>query len=78
MGLVCHLLAGEGQGNLLTFCLKFVTTTTRSQRLHDYDSANHLRFQDPCDLRSLDHFIHSCQVTAVVFWNKLPADQDTR
>ena len=37
MGLVCQLLAGEGQGkfgNLLTLCPKFITTTARrSQRL---------------------------------------------
>ena len=60
MGLVCHLLAGEGQGNLLTFCPKFVTNTTRrSQRLYYYDPANHLRFQNPCDFRSLRRSFHT-------------------
>ena len=68
--IVCQLLAGKGRGNLLTFCPNFVTNTTRrSQRLHDYDPANHLRFQRPCDLRSLDRFIHGWQVTAVECWN---------
>ena len=74
MGLVSWLLAGEGRGNLFTFCPNFVTTTTRSQRLHDYDPANHLRFQNPCDFVSLDCFIRSWQVTAVLLRNKIPAD----
>jgi len=75
MGLVCRLLAGEGRGNLSTFCPNFVTRITRrSRRLHDYDPASHLRFQNPCDFKSLDRFIRGWQVTAVVCWNKLPAD----
>jgi len=57
MDLVCHLLASEGQDNLLTFCPKFVTTAMRrSQRLQDYDPANHLKFQNPY---VFDHFICS-------------------
>jgi len=68
IGLVCRLLAGK-RGNLLTFCPNFVTNISRrSQRLYDYDPASHLRFQNPCD------FIRGWQVTAVVCWNKLPAD----
>ena len=75
MGLVCRLLAGEGQSDLLTFCPKFVTITTkRSLRLHDYDPVSYLSFQNPCDFRSLDRFICSWQVTAVLLWNRLPVD----
>ena len=49
MGLVCRLLSGEGRGNLPTFCPNFVSNITRkSQRLHDYDPASHLRLQNPC------------------------------
>ena len=75
LGLVCRLLAGEGRGNLSTFCPKFVTTITRrSQRLHKYDPVNHLRFKNPCDFRTLDRFLLSWQVTAVTLWDQLPAD----
>ena len=75
MGLVCRLLAGEGRGNLSTFCPYFVSNITRkSQRLHDYDSASHLRLQNPYDLKSLNCFIRGWQVTAVMCWNKLPAN----
>ena len=57
LGLVCWLLAGEGRSNLSTFCPKFVTIITRrSQRLHNYDPVNHLRFKNPCDFRTLDCF----------------------
>ena len=63
----------------MTFCPKFVTTTTRrSQRLHDYGPANHLRFQNSCDFRSLDCFTCSWQVTAVLLWNQLPAELSLR
>ena len=34
---------------------------------------NHLRFQNLCDFRSLDHFMCSWQAT-VLLWNQLPAD----
>ena len=75
IGLVCRLLAGEGRGNLSTFCPKFVTTITRrSQRLHNYDPVNHLRFKNPCDFRTLDRFLCSWQVTAVTLWDQFPAD----
>ena len=75
LGLVCRLLAGKGRGNLSTFCPKLVTTITRrSQRLHNYDPVNHLRFKNPCDFRTLDRFLRSWQVTAVTLWDQLPAD----
>lgn len=46
---------------------KFITTATKSQRIHDYDPANHLRFQNPHDFGSL---IHSWQVKAVVSFSR--------
>ena len=45
LGLTCRLLAGEGRGNLLTFCPKFKSSSSRtSNRLHSYDPASHHRF----------------------------------
>ena len=39
-----------------------------------YQIADHLHFIDPCNFRSLDRFRRSWQVSAVYFWNSLPAD----
>ena len=47
LGLTCRLLAGEGRGNLQTFCPKFKTPLRSSQRLRGFDPASHLRFQNP-------------------------------
>ena len=46
MGLVCRLLAGEGRGNLQTYCPQFRGNQTlcRSHRLYSWDLAEHLRF----------------------------------
>ena len=53
----------------------FVTITIRrSLRLHNYDPASHLRFQNPYDFQSLDRFIRSWQVMAMLLWNCLPTD----
>ena len=57
LGLTCRLLADEGRGNLMTFCPKFKSSSSRtSNRLHTYDPASHLRFQNPCNFRTLDRF----------------------
>ena len=62
LGLRCRLLAGEGRGNLLTFCLKFKSSSSRtSNRLHSYDPESNLRFQKPCNFRTLDRFRRSWQ-----------------
>ena len=67
LGLTCRLLAGEGQGNLLTFCPKFKCSSFRtSNRLHSYDLASHLRFQNPCNFHTLDGFRRSWQVMIVI------------
>ena len=75
MGLVCHLLAGEGRGNLPTYCpqLRGNPTYRRSNRLHSWDPAEHLRFVNPCNFKTLDRFKHSWLATAVDIWNDLPA-----
>ena len=78
MELVCHLLAGEGWGNLQDYCLQFCVicnTRHRSSCLHVWDPAAHLHF---IYLVTLKHWtdigIHSWQVSAVHLWNSLPAD----
>ena len=76
MGLVCRLLAGEGRGNLQTYCPQFCGNQTlrRSHRLHSWDPAEHLHFVNPCNFRTLDRFKRSWLATAVDIWNGLPAD----
>ena len=74
IGLVCRLLAGEGQGNLQNYCPLFCdvdNTHRQSTRLHP---AAHLRFIDPTDFRTLDRFRRSWQVIAVHLWNNLLPD----
>ena len=76
MGLVCRLLAGEGRGNLQTYCPQFCGNQTlrRSHRLHSWDPAEHLCFVNPCNFRTLYRFKRSWLATAVDIWNGLPAD----
>ena len=74
LGLTCCLLAGEGRGNLQTFCPKFRSPSFRtSDRLHNYDPASHLRLQNPCDFRTLDRFHRSWQAAIVTLWDSIPA-----
>ena len=77
MGLVCCLLAGEGRGNLQICCPQFCNVNQlprRSHRLHSWDPAEHLRFVNPCNFKTLDKFRRSWLVSAVNLWNDLPAD----
>ena len=76
VGLICRLLAGEGRGNLLTYCPQFCGNQThrRSHRLHSWDPAGHLRFINPCDFKTLDRYKRSWLATAPAIWNGLPAD----
>ena len=74
VGLVCRLLAGEGRGNLQTYCPQFCDINQlphRSHRLHFWDPAEHLRFVNPCNFKK---FRRSWLVSAVTIWNDLPAD----
>ena len=74
LGLTCRLLAGEGRGNLLTFCPKFKSSSSRtSNRLHSCDPASHLRFQNPCNFRTLDRFRRSWQAMIVILWDSISA-----
>ena len=62
LGLTCRFLAGEGQGNLQTFCPKFKSSSSRTSNcLHSYDPASHLRLQNPCNFCTLDRFHQSWQ-----------------
>ena len=74
MGLVCRLLAGEGHGNLQTYCPQFCGNQTlrQSHRLYSCDPVEHLRFVNPCNFRTLDPFKRSWLATDI--WNALPAD----
>ena len=77
MGLVCHLLAGEGRGNLQTSCPRFRGVNPiccRSYRLHTWDPAEHLCFVNPCNFKTLAKFQCSWLVSAVTIWEDLPAD----
>ena len=77
MGLLCRLLAGEGHGNLQICCPQFCNENQlpcRSHRLHSWDPAEHLRFVNPCNFKTLDKFRRSWLVSAVNLWNDLPAD----
>ena len=74
LGLTCRLLAGEGRGNLFTFCPKFKSSSSRtSNRLHSYNPASHLRFQNPCNFHTLDRFHRSWQAVIVILWDSFPA-----
>ena len=75
LGLACHLLAGEGQRSLQSFCPKFKFTSLRvSHQLHSLDLASHLHLQNPCNFRTLDRFHHSWQVAVVNLWDSIPVD----
>ena len=77
MGLVWHLLAGEGRGNLQTYCPQFCDVnqlSRKSHQLHSWDPAEHLRFINPCNFKTLDRFRRSWLTLAVTTWNDLPAD----
>ena len=58
ISLICRLLAGEGRGNLQTFCPHFATCTTRrSSRLSVFDdSAKDYRITITGNFWSLDRF----------------------
>ena len=74
LGFTYRLLAGEGQGNLLTFYPKFKSSSSRTSiHLHSYDPASHLRFQNPCNFHTLDRFRRSWQATIVILWDSIPA-----
>ena len=72
LGLTCHLLAGEGRGNLQTFCPQFKTPLRSSQWLRGFDPASHLRFQNPCTFHTLDRFRRSWQAAVVDLWDSIP------
>ena len=72
LGLTCRLLAGEGHGNLQSFCPKFKTPLRSSQRLRGFDPASHLRFQNPCNFHTLDCFRRSWQAAVVDLWDSIP------
>ena len=76
MGLVCHLLAGEGPTTLQTYCPWFCDNQIhrRSHCLPAWEPAEHLRFVNPCNFRTLDRFKRSWLATAADIWNGLPAD----
>ena len=73
LGLTCHLLAGEGCGNLQSFCPKFKSPIRSPQRLHGFDPAGHLRFLNPCNFRTLDHFHRSWQAVVINLWESIPS-----
>jgi len=74
LGLTCHLLAGEGRGNLQSFCPKFKSCSLRtSSQLHSFNPASHLRFQNPCNFHTLDHFHRNWQAAVVTLWDSIPA-----
>ena len=75
MGLICRLLAGEDRGNIQTYCPQFCgNQTLRWSRLYFWDPAEHLRFVNPCNFRTLDRFKRNWLATAADIWNGLPAD----
>ena len=77
IGFVCCLLAGEGLGNLQSFCPMFrgpVDICCRSSRLHSWDPADHLCFIAPSNFWILDRFRRSWQVSVVHLWKSLPAN----
>jgi len=74
LGFTCRLLAGEGRGNLQSFCPNFKISCRSSRRLHGFDPASHLRFQNPCNFRTLDRFRRSWQATVIDLWDSIPPD----
>ena len=45
-----------------------------TKRKCSWDPAEHLRFVNPCNFRTLDRFKRSWLATAADIWNGLPAD----
>jgi len=76
MGLVCHLLAGEGQGNLPTYCPQLCENPInhRSHQLTFWHPAEHLHFVYICDFKTLDRFKCSWLTSTTDIWNGLPVD----
>ena len=76
MGLVCHLLAGEGHENLQTEWPQFCGNQTHRRSHHPYscDPGEYLHFVNPCNFRTLDIFKRSWLATAADIWNGLPAN----
>ena len=76
MGLVCHLLAGEGCGNLHIYCTPFCGNQTLLiyHCLYPWDPTEHLRLVNLCDFRTLDTFKCSWLATDADIWNGLSAD----
>jgi len=70
--LTCHLLAEECCGSMQFFCPTFKTLIRSSQRLHDFDPASHLRFQNPCNFCILDRFHCSWQAVVTDLWDSIP------
>ena len=54
MALVCHLLSGEGHGNLQTYCPQLCDNPAR-RRLHSRDPAEHLHCINPCNFTAFKH-----------------------
>ena len=69
LGFTCRLLAGEGRGNLQSFCPEFKISLRSSQRLHGFDPASYLRFQNPCNFHTLDWFRRSWQAAIIDLWD---------
>ena len=42
LGFTCRLLAGEGHGNLQSFCPEFKISLRSLLRLHGFDPASHI------------------------------------
>ena len=52
------ILAGDGRGNLQTYCPQFCGNQTirRSHYLYSWDPADHLRFVNPRNFQTLERF----------------------
>ena len=68
LGLTCHLLAGVGRGNLLSFfCPQSKSSSSRTSNcLHNFDPANHLHFQNPCNFRTF--FVKAGKQQLLLYW----------
>ena len=69
MGLVCCVLAGDGHGNLQTYCVPVCDNQTlcRSLYLYTWDPAEHLRFINPCNFRILDRLSATDWLQLLIF-----------
>ena len=61
---------------LQTYCPQFCGNQAlrRSHRLYSSNPAEHLRFVNACNFRTLDRFKRSWLATVADIWNELPAD----